>query len=96
MTHLACSSHFPAWLMTMLQLIPPELHIEGEKLHAGERIEHYETTGITRNGERFPISITIFSMRNGAEIIVGASKIVRNTSIRSQLVRNFDKNLVLH
>jgi PAS domain S-box-containing protein len=63
---------------SILQLIPPELHSEEEqilaKLRAGERIEHYETTRIRRNGERFPISITIFPMSDGTGIIIGNAK----------------------
>jgi PAS domain S-box-containing protein len=73
---------------SILRLIPPDLHSEEEqilaKLRAGERIEHYETTRIRRNGERFPISISIFPMRDGAEMIIGASKIGKDTSERSK------------
>ena len=71
---------------SILKLIPPELHREEEqilaKLRAGERIEHYETTRIRRNGERFPISLTIFPMRDSAGVIIGASKIGRDISER--------------
>jgi PAS domain S-box-containing protein len=62
---------------SILKLIPPELHSEEEqiltKVRAGERIEDHATTRIRKNGERFPISITIFPMRDGAGIIIGAS-----------------------
>jgi len=71
---------------SILTLIPPELHSEEEqiltKLRGGERIERFETTRIRKNGERFPISITIFPMRDGTGIIVGASKIGRDSSER--------------
>ena len=65
---------------SILGLIPPELHSKEEKLLAREHVEHYETTGISRNGERFPVSITIFPMGDGAGIIVGTSKSARDTS----------------
>jgi PAS domain S-box-containing protein len=71
---------------SILQLVPPELHSEEEqilaKLRAGERIEHYETTRIKKNGERFPISLTISPIRDGGGIIIGASKIASDTSER--------------
>jgi PAS domain S-box-containing protein len=53
---------------SILTLIPPELHYEEDeiirKLRAGERIEHYETTRMRKNGERFPISVTISPIRD--------------------------------
>ena len=61
---------------SILTLIPPELqHEEAEilrKLRAGERIEHYETTRMRKNGERFPISVTISPIRDATGTIVAA------------------------
>ena len=45
----------------MLRLIPKELHYEEEeilkKLRAGERIDHYETTRMRKNGELIEVSV---------------------------------------
>jgi len=64
---------------SILTLIPPELqHEEAEilrKLRAGERIEHYETVRMRKNGECFPISVTISPIRDAAGNVVAASKI---------------------
>jgi PAS domain S-box-containing protein len=69
---------------SILKLIPPELHFEEEailrKLRAGEKIEHYETVRMRKNGETFPISITISPIRDEMGKIIAASKIGRDIS----------------
>jgi PAS domain S-box-containing protein len=71
---------------SILSLIPPELqHEEAEiirKLRAGERIDHYETVRMRKNGERFPISVTISPIRDEAGNVVAASKIAHDISER--------------
>jgi PAS domain S-box-containing protein len=71
---------------SILRLIPPELqHEEGrnlETLRAGQRIEHFETTRLRKNGERFPVSITISPIKDAEGRIVGSSRIVRDISRR--------------
>jgi PAS domain S-box-containing protein len=71
---------------SILRLIPPELHYEEEeilcKLRAGERIDHFETTRVRKNGERFPVSVTISPVRDAAGHVIGASKIARDISDR--------------
>jgi PAS domain S-box-containing protein len=72
---------------SVLVLIPPELHHEEDlilrKLRAGEKVEHYEAVRIKKNGERFPIAVTISSIRDKAGKIVGASKIAHDVSDRA-------------
>ena len=71
---------------SILTLIPPELQYEEaeivRKLRAGERIEHYETVRMRKNGERFPISVTISPIRDAHGNIVAASKIAHDISER--------------
>jgi len=71
---------------SILTLIPPELqHEEAEilrKLRGGERIQHYETTRMRKNGERFPISVTISPIRDASGTVVAASKIAHDISER--------------
>jgi PAS domain S-box-containing protein len=73
---------------SILQLIPPELHHEEDevlrKLRAGERIDHYETIRIRKNGERFPVSVTISPVRDDTGRVIGASKIARDISDRKK------------
>lgn len=71
---------------SVLRLIPRDLHYEEpeiiSKLRRGERVEHYETRRMRRNGEVFDISLTVSPIRDAGGKIVGASKIVRDISDR--------------
>jgi PAS domain S-box len=69
-------------------IIPPELHDEEidilRRLRAGERIEHYETLRISKDGRRINVSITISPIRDAGGRITGASKIVRDITERKR------------
>ncbi|KAA6461062.1 PAS domain S-box protein [Acidobacteria bacterium AB60] len=75
---------------SILTLIPPDLHHEEDeilrRLRSGQRISHFETTRVRKNGERFPISVTISPIRDANGRIVAASKVARDISekIRNQ------------
>jgi hypothetical protein len=66
------------------RLIPPERQPEEDdilaRLSRGDRIEHFETVRVAKNGRRLDVSVTISPLRNAAGAIVGASTIVRNIS----------------
>jgi PAS domain S-box-containing protein len=49
-----------------------------EKIHRGERIEHFETVRQRKDGSFIDISLTISPIRNSSGKIVGASKIARD------------------
>lgn len=70
-------------------LIPKELQQEEDsilaKIRAGERISHYETLRIRKNGERFDVSITISPLIDRQGRILGASKIARDITERTRL-----------
>ena len=69
-------------------LIPPERHSEEEaileRLRRGERIDHFETVRIRKDGSPVDISLTISPIRNAQGRITGASKIARDISERKQ------------
>ncbi len=69
-------------------IIPPELIHEERlilsRLCNGERIEHFETTRVTKHGKRIEISVTISPVRDGTGKIVGASKIARDITARKE------------
>ena len=71
---------------SVLRLIPRDLHFEEPqiiaKLRSGERIEHYETRRMRKNGEIFHISLTVSPLKDQKGRVVGASKIVRDISER--------------
>ena len=65
-------------------IIPPERHDEEpkilERLRRGERVDHYETIRLTKDGRRISISLTISPIRDEEGHIAGASKIARDIS----------------
>ena len=69
-------------------LIPQERHSEEEaifeRLRRGERIDHFETVRIRKDGSPVDISLTISPIRNAQGRITGASKIARDISERKQ------------
>jgi len=74
---------------SILQLIPIELHPEEttilSKIRRGERIEHFETVRLKKNGERMEVSLSISPVRDNTGKIVGASKILRDISARKRM-----------
>ena len=76
---------------SILVLIPEDLRYEEEqilgKLRAGEDIQHYETTRVSKSGELRDVSVTISPIRNGKGEVVGASKIARDVSERKKVER---------
>jgi PAS domain S-box-containing protein len=63
-------------------LVPPE-HLDElpaimERLRRGERIEHYETLRVRKDGGRLDVSLTISPVKGPDGTIIGASKIARD------------------
>jgi len=50
----------------------------------GERIDHFETTRVTRDGRRIPISLSVSPVRDSRGVVVGASKVARDISERKR------------
>jgi PAS domain S-box-containing protein len=67
-------------------LIPPDRLDEEEVILArvarGERIEHYETVRVTKDGRRLHISLTVSPVRDVEGRVIGASKIARDVTER--------------
>ncbi len=74
---------------SILAIIPPELHNEEPlilaKLSAGEKIDHYETERLRRDGRRVEVALTISPVRDLSGNIIGASKIARDISERRRV-----------
>lgn len=66
----------------IMKLIPPELLDEEpqiiERLKRGERVDHFETQRITKDGTRIEVSLTISPIKDSQGNIIGASKIARD------------------
>ena len=67
-------------------VIPPDRLDEEpkilERLKRGERIEHFETIRIRKDGSRLNVSLTISPVKDGDGRIVGASKVARDVTER--------------
>ncbi|MEP7262729.1 MAG: PAS domain S-box protein [Usitatibacter sp.] len=78
----------------VLRLIPPELHHQEpdfiRRISRGERIDHFETVRVRKNGERFEVSLTISPIRGDDGTVVGASKIARDISAQREAQRKKD------
>src|SRR4051794_38237073 len=48
-----------------------------QRLRSGERVDHFETVRITKDGMLVDVSVSISPIRDDTGAIVGASKIVR-------------------
>jgi PAS domain S-box-containing protein len=69
-------------------IIPVELHEEERdiisRVRRGERVEHFDTIRIAKDGRRIPISLTVSPVRDEQGKIIGASKVARDISERRQ------------
>jgi len=73
---------------SITMLIPAD-HLDEEpgilrRIRAGERIEHYETKRLRKDGGLIDISLTVSPMRNRDGTIVGASKIAHDIGERKR------------
>ncbi len=74
---------------SILRIIPPERTSEEDYIlscvRAGERIEHFETVRMTKDGQPLDVSLTISPIRDSSGKIIGASKIARDITERKRL-----------
>src|SRR5262249_47084272 len=54
------------------------------RLRRGERIDHYDTIRITKDGRRVDISLTISPIRDSSGKIVAVSKVARDITAKKQ------------
>jgi PAS domain S-box-containing protein len=78
-------------------LIPPgrfdEEPVILDKLKRGERVDHYETIRLTKDGREVDISVTVSPVRDSRGRIVAASKIARDITDRKQFELERDELL---
>ena len=55
-----------------------------ESISNGQRLEHFETVRVTKDGRQLNISISISPIHNAAGVIVGASTIARNITAQKK------------
>jgi two-component system sensor histidine kinase VicK len=83
-------------------LFPPDCQREFtqimERIRRGERVEHYETTRVRKDGSLLSVSVTVSPIKMGSGTIIGASAIARDISKRKELERQREAfvSLVTH
>jgi PAS domain S-box-containing protein len=72
-------------------IIPPELQAEEVdilmRLRRGERVDHFETVRLAKDGRHIDVSLTISPIRDADGVIVGASKVARDITARKRADR---------
>jgi PAS domain S-box-containing protein len=70
------------------RIIPADRHAQEaeilERLRRGERVEHFETVRIAKDGRPIDVSLSISPIRDAGGTIIGASKIVRDITERKR------------
>jgi PAS domain S-box-containing protein len=66
---------------------PDELPSIFERLRRGERIDHYQTERIHKDGRRLKISVTISPVRDSTGTIIGASAIARDITEQERAIQ---------
>jgi PAS domain S-box-containing protein len=62
------------------------------KLRQGERIDHFDTIRLRKDGTKLEISLTISPVRDAAGKIIGASKIARDIAGRKRIERELHES----
>ena len=74
-------------------IIPPELHGQEPqilaKIQAGERIEHFQTVRLHKDGHLIDVSLTVSPVRDSRGVVVGAAKIARDVTDQKKLEAAF-------
>jgi PAS domain S-box-containing protein len=73
---------------SIAMIIPPN-HPDDEaqillKINAGERVEHFETERVRKDGVVISVSVSVFPIKNARGKVVGASKVVRDITERKR------------
>lgn len=58
-----------------------------DQIRRGERVAHYETVRVRKDGHLIDVSLTISPIKNGTGEIIGASTIARDISLQKQAER---------
>ncbi|HTE01309.1 MAG TPA: PAS domain S-box protein [Mucilaginibacter sp.] len=81
-------------------IIPPERLSEENviisKIRNSEKLDHFETFRLAKNGELLPISLTVSPIKDANGRVIGASKIARNISIQKsaeKALQQYTQNL---
>jgi signal transduction histidine kinase/ActR/RegA family two-component response regulator len=78
-------------------IFPPDRRDEEpkilERLRRGERVDHFETVRVRKDGTPIDVSVTISPVRSPTGEIIGASKVARDVTAFKQLLRQREELL---
>ena len=80
----------PVTVLFPEHLIGEELMIL-ERLRRGDRIEHYETVRLHKDGSPVHVSLTVSPIFDPNGVVIGASKSARDISDRIMLAKRLDE-----
>jgi len=73
---------------SILILLPPERHAEEarvlETLRRGDRIDHFETVRVRKDGRHIDISLSVSPIRDAGGRVIGAAKIARDITAKKR------------
>jgi PAS domain S-box-containing protein len=79
----------------ILTILPPERANEEadilSKIRAGERVDHFETIRVSKDGRRIDVSVTISPLRDETGKVIGASKIARDITEHKRLIKERER-----
>jgi PAS domain S-box-containing protein len=83
---------------SVLMLIPPHLHGEEReivsRLSRGERIDHFETVRVRKDGTEIQVSLSVSPICNEKGVVIGAAKIARDITEATRL-RHAERELTM-
>jgi PAS domain S-box-containing protein len=76
-------------------IIPPDRQDEEpkilEQIRAGQRVDHFETIRITKDGRLIDVSVTISPVHDANGVITGASKIARDITLQKRIQKELQE-----
>jgi len=76
-------------------IIPPDRQSEEpeilRQIRAGNRVDHFETVRMTKDGRLIDVSVTISPIRDDTGTLVGASKIARDVTLQKRIQKELEE-----
>jgi PAS domain S-box-containing protein len=78
-------------------LIPPERQAEEDvilgRIRRGDRLDHFETVRVAKDGRRMDMSLTVSPVLDEAGVVIGVSKIARNITEQKRAMEERERLL---
>ena len=78
-------------------LIPPERQDEEDlilgRIRRGERVDHFETVRVAKDGRRVEMSLSVSPVRDASGVVIGVSKIARDITEQNRAIAERERLL---